>query len=295
MRKRLAVVVGHNSVSQGAIRKGQLSLNLSDGTAPSDVGVTEFAWNSDLANIMAEHADFFDIDMRIFKRTDGGGYRNEIARVYAEVDNWGADASIELHFNSADDPTATGSEVLSSGTALSLRLAAEVQNEIVATLNTRDRGVKTLREQDRGGGSLFSGKAPAILVEPFFGSNKADLSATDEQSEKVALAKAYLRGAKRAFESFPRRDLNESRTMDAVRKQRGAKAGVMSFTALAASVRAIDHVVKPIDGIAQIVSNWSPIVLLTSLIAAIGFVLYSNYQTERIENARKDDFEKEIR
>jgi N-acetylmuramoyl-L-alanine amidase len=185
--KKLAIVVGHNIRSQGAVRK--------------DNGETEFVYNSRLAEIIKQKASDYGLNVEIFKRTPG---RGEIARVYQQVDFWNADASIELHFNSFGNPSASGTETLSSGSSRSLKLAEEVQMEMVETLGLTDRGILVRNRRTKGKGylSLVSGKAPAILIEPFFGSNARGLAASDELFEQQKLAEAILEGAARAMGSF---------------------------------------------------------------------------------------------
>ncbi|WP_243612920.1 N-acetylmuramoyl-L-alanine amidase family protein [Shimia aestuarii] len=181
---KLAIVVGHNARAQGAVRP--------------DTGVTEWSWNKGLAEIMRKEARRFGLDAEVFFREAGhGGYLDEIEAVYGATDAWGADVTVELHFNSHDNPAATGTETLSSGSPASLRIARAVQEEMVEALGLKDRGVKT-RRSGRGYASLISGRAPAILIEPFFGSSAKGQAASDEASEKRALALAVLRGIERA-------------------------------------------------------------------------------------------------
>lgn len=182
---KLAHVVGHNAQSQGAVRK--------------DTGVTEYIWNLGLSRLMEQEARHFpEIELKTFLRHPAPSYSHEIKRVYREVDAWGADASIESHFNSHMNPKATGTEVLSSGTAASLRFANAMQQEFLDLMGLKDRGVK-VRRDGRGSFSLIFGAAPAILIEPFFGSSPHGLQATDEPHEKRELARAILRAAETAF------------------------------------------------------------------------------------------------
>ncbi|MEP2184175.1 hypothetical protein, partial [Roseibium sp.] len=58
----------------------------------------------------------------------------------------------------------------------------------------KDRGVRFVGKGDRGGRSLWAGRAPAILTEPYFGSNKVECEAAD--ACKAALAKAIYDGAR---------------------------------------------------------------------------------------------------
>jgi N-acetylmuramoyl-L-alanine amidase len=183
---RLAIVVGHNAQSQGAVRP--------------DTGETEYRFNSELADLIEEEASlhFPSIRLRVFFREPSSHYRAEIEQVYNRVDRWRATASIELHFNSHVSPSASGSEVLSSGSRRSMELAREVQQQLLRVLGLKDRGVKIVTK-GRGGYSLIAGRAPAILIEPFFGSSVVGQAATDEPHERRKLARAILCGALAAF------------------------------------------------------------------------------------------------
>ena len=188
--KKLAIVVGHNANSQGAVRP--------------DTGETEFVYNGKMAKEMVTLGVDYDLDVKVFYRSSHGGYSAEISRVYAEVDKWGADASIELHFNAAGNPAASGTETLSSGSPKSLALAQEVQMEMVEELGLKDRGIKIRNSRTKGRGyqSLIAGNAPAILTEPFFATSSIGRKETDEPYERTKLAMSILEGANRAIRSF---------------------------------------------------------------------------------------------
>lgn len=172
---KIALVVGHNERAQGAVRATD--------------GRTEFDWNGDLAQLVHEIEPRYT---RVFWRTPEGGYSREIDRVYAEVNAWGADCSLELHFNAAT-PAATGCETLSSGTRGSLALARLVQRYTLDVLPIPDRGVKVRGRTERGGRSLWAGRPPAIMTEPYFGSNRRDCALADDY--KSMLAEATLQAA----------------------------------------------------------------------------------------------------
>ena len=183
---KLAIVVGHNARAQGAVR--------------ADTGETEFAWNSRLAAMIEEQAaEYPGIEVKTFFRNPAlRSYRAEIRDVYARTDAWGASATNELHFNSHHNPNATGTETLSSGSVMSLRYAEALQDEMLDALGLRDRGEKIVRT-GRGSTSLISGRAPAALIEPFFGSSPKGQAATDEPEEMRALAHAVLRATAAVF------------------------------------------------------------------------------------------------
>lgn len=173
---KFAIVVGHNARAQGATR-------ITDGR-------TEYNWNGDLAEMIHE------IDPRcvkVFRRRSGGGYSAEIRRVYSEVDAWGADCSIELHFNGSPDPRATGCLTLSSGTSGSMGLASEVQARMLAVMGNQDDGIIKRSRGQRGGLSLWAGRAPAIMTEPYFGGNERFCHVADARKDQ--LAEAIYEGA----------------------------------------------------------------------------------------------------
>lgn len=167
---KLAIIVGHNKDAQGAAR-------VTD-------GVTEYVWNSALAELIEDQGN----DVKVFFRTKGGGYSAEIDRVYAEVDAWGATASVELHFNAAGDDRVAGCETLSSGSSGSTALCEALQSRMVAVMGERNRGIKVVSKDERGGRSLWAGKAPAALIEPYFGSNPDSCDLADVKARDLAKA-----------------------------------------------------------------------------------------------------------
>ncbi len=171
---KLALVVGHEEDRPGA-------------RAVSPIDANEYAWNHDLAKMMADHVNAMDgAQAEIFFR-DGVG----IVGAYNAVRQWGADAAMELHFNSAG-PTATGTETLYLK-SLSRPLAEAVQDATLTTLGLRDRGVKTPQEASGGRGTRNlsqMGPKPSILTEPFFGSNTADAAAAHQRKPELAAAQA---------------------------------------------------------------------------------------------------------
>jgi N-acetylmuramoyl-L-alanine amidase len=187
---KVAVVVGHNSNKKGARALPPLDLH-------------EFDYYNPIADIMVQEGPDFGLEVRKFNRQDVGSYSQEIRNVYAEVDEYDPDISIELHFNSADAPNARRSEVLSSGSTNSLRLAAIIYDELVQSFNRTAKPhlhVKTLQNNDRGYVSLHAGRAPAVIVEPFFGSNNEDCLLADQISPR-GHAQIYLQAARKYNEA----------------------------------------------------------------------------------------------
>ena len=184
MARRIAIVIGHNSKAPGAIR-------VSD-------GVSEYVWNSRLAD---EIQNLNPTTVRVFRRKPNPSYTAEIRLVYAEVDAWSAEVSCELHFN-AFTAASTGTETLYA-TSAGKKVAMAVQAQMVSALGLKDRGL-VHRASGRGSESLLAGKAPAILVEPYFGSNPTDCARADENFVTLARAIYAGLGGGPAIGSMPR-------------------------------------------------------------------------------------------
>ncbi|SEB69951.1 N-acetylmuramoyl-L-alanine amidase [Rhodobacter sp. 24-YEA-8] len=165
---KIALVIGHNVRSQGAVR-------VTDKRTGYDI-------NGDLAVAIR---DLDPARYVIVRRTAGTG---EIGRAYAEVDRLGILVSVALHFNRTKAVSATGTETLTSGTTNSARLARGVQAGMVRALGLRDRGVKVIARNGRGGASLWTGKPPAFFIEPYFGSNAGDCAAADRNFSALVRA-----------------------------------------------------------------------------------------------------------
>lgn len=164
--KKLALVVGHTSAAPGA-------------HAVDPIGQNEYFWNSDLAQRMKAYAGQVAQPLAIFFRDNVG-----IPGAYRRAGEWGADAVIELHFNSVDDSRATGTETVFV-TERSKAFARAVQTAMVRVLGLRDRGVKE-PWQGRGRASLTQLAIPSILVEPFFGSNPGDAARAEDRKDELA-------------------------------------------------------------------------------------------------------------
>lgn len=280
--KKLALVVGHNSVAQGAVR--------------SD-GVSEFQFNSRVAKLAQDYAHkaYPDLEVRVFFRQAGLGYRKEIERVYEETDRWGASLTNELHFNSHSDPSAHGAEILSSGTASSFKFAQITQDMLVGRMGMRDRGVKT-RKTGRGSESLMSGKAPAILSEPFFGSSSKDKLKFDEWYEEEALAELYIDAAAQALAVLPRQNLEESRTLQKVEQQKRlaklgkAGAGTTLVTGTLDQTSLLEAV-----SLGKTLESALPWLAGSGLIVALAALYGIPWLAEYIEQFRREDADKELR
>jgi len=105
--------------------------------------------------------------------------------------NWGADLFISIHCNAATNIEAQGTETFCmSEMSAGGKLARCIQSQIINSMGTVDRGVKT-------GSSLYVIKhtdCPAVLVETAFISNSEDETLLASEHGKEEFAKAIARG-----------------------------------------------------------------------------------------------------
>ncbi|WFU14445.1 glucosaminidase domain-containing protein [Bradyrhizobium sp. CB3481] len=182
---RVAIVIGHNARSPGS-------------SAGSPLSRTEFTFNSEIAAFMQRNAAQYNIKLQVFTRQSNPSVQHEIMAAYEQVAAFNPVCAVELHFNSSDDATATGSEVLLvGGKPAATALASSLVSSVKSALGLRLRGNNGLTVVSRGGRGWISVSAlpnvPSVLCEPFFGSNPNDcLRVAALGEDKLALA--YLRG-----------------------------------------------------------------------------------------------------
>ena len=190
MTFKLGIIIGHTNAQGGAVGIGL---------------PREYDYHKQMAADMLSFAQSefggSGLEARIFFR-DGIG----VSGAYGQVNEWvgtGAarSATVELHYNAAS-PSASGTETLSSGSAKSVALANLVQAGLCTLLGRpgHSRGVKIRNRthKDRGWLSLVSGKPPAILTEPAFGSNAQD--ATLLKTKQLLIGREIVRRCKRYFD-----------------------------------------------------------------------------------------------
>ena len=119
-----------------------------------------------------------------------------LGEICADSDSWGADLFLSIHCNAATG-SASGTETFyCEGSEKGKKFASAVQNQIVKSLGTVDRGIKTNRLY-----VTSNTNAPAILVELAFIDNPSDAKLLAEQEDEFARAIArgvtdYLQGVK---------------------------------------------------------------------------------------------------
>lgn len=95
------------------------------------------------------------------------------------------DIAISCHLNASATASSTGTETLhAKGSITGEKLAKLVQSKLVGVLGLKDRGLKSITRDDRGGRLVAGTKPPCILAELFFVSNENDYKkAVDKQKE----------------------------------------------------------------------------------------------------------------
>jgi N-acetylmuramoyl-L-alanine amidase len=104
-----------------------------------------------------------------------GGYYAMEKRTADTINKDSFDLTLELHYNSAS-PLAHGTECCYwFASKKGKEYAQKISEEISQRLDTTNRGIKALyNKNDRGYWFTYLMKAPAVIVEPFFGSNEFD-------------------------------------------------------------------------------------------------------------------------
>lgn len=179
-KKHVAICVGHSRARD----KGAVNV----------LGVYEWNFNKPIADRTAELIRDSGHMTAVISHYEGNSYGEAMADVAKQLKTIGADVALELHFNSASSPSATGFEFLcwhssKHGPALADCMRKSFQRTFP---EQRDRGIKRATPADRGSRFLQKTHCPAIICEPFFGSNPEDTAFFYGHREE--LAQAYADG-----------------------------------------------------------------------------------------------------
>lgn len=170
--KTVAICVGHARIG--------------DTGAQSYFGLTERAYNGRVAQHTASFLQRLGFSPVVFDHYPHRGYGDAMKWLCQQVKAAGCTLAVELHFNSADNAQAKGSEFLYWHTSNASRKAAAAFDAQFAKdypALTR-RGLLPRGPADNGAGFLRGTHCPAVILEPFFGSNKAEaLFFRDHQRE----------------------------------------------------------------------------------------------------------------
>lgn len=164
-----------------------------DGGAVSTGGMQEWDYNQDLAMRLAA---ILTADGRtrpvIFDEYQGPGYGGAMSWLAQAAAKAGAILAVELHFNSADNPEARGFEFLHwKSSEAGRRLAQAFIDSMTAHFpQSHSRGVKPIAKGERGWHFLAMTECPAVILEPFFGSNASEWARFSHLADELAQAYA---------------------------------------------------------------------------------------------------------
>jgi len=162
--------------------------------ASSVSGVPEWTYNVRVAALVKKYLHGHGIDSIIYDEYHGNAYTSAMKWLAHTLKVDGVTVAVEFHFNAAT-ASAEGCEMLYyHRSAPGKRLAGLLQREVLTEYDTTDRGIKPLKKFARGGAFLVKTKCPAVICEPFFGTNEREWEIF--RSSRTQLARAYASGIK---------------------------------------------------------------------------------------------------
>jgi N-acetylmuramoyl-L-alanine amidase len=180
----IAICIGHSRKIGSRYDGGAYSPHLK---------INERDFNLKVATKLSAKLTTRGIPSKMFDHYEGRGYGSAMADVAAQVKKAGCTVAVELHFNSAT-PSATGHEWLYWHSSVKGKALAEKFERCFSRLfpNIKSRGIKPKTKADRGGKFLELTHCPAIILEPFFGSNESDCDSINIDTLAEAYANALL-------------------------------------------------------------------------------------------------------
>jgi N-acetylmuramoyl-L-alanine amidase len=178
--KTIALCIGHSRIIKGR----------RDGGAVMVDGTNEWSYNLGLADGILAVLRNHRIQGVVIDRYEGNGYGAAQRWLAAHLKTLAVDGAVELHFNSSDNASATGHEWLYwHSSTRSRSLASNIDAEMaLAVPELRTRGIKSKTAADRGAEFLSGTHCPAVIAEPFFGSNPRDCEIAIRKKESIARA-----------------------------------------------------------------------------------------------------------
>lgn len=170
--KRVAICVGHSRSN--------------DSGARSVGGMSEWEYNNAVAIFLNEKLKMQGIASEVVNSYPFKTYSKSMS--WLRERTWGFDCVIELHFNSYSSTAAKGFEYLyCHSSEAGEQLAQEFLDQHSTTIPAQtNRGVKPIQIGDRGWGFVSKTRPPAVICEPFFGSNPGEWVLYDGNQEQLA-------------------------------------------------------------------------------------------------------------
>ncbi len=146
---KIALVIGHDANRKGAY---------------GNKGISEWDFNDQLIqemNLSDKHTYYV-----LYRNADIKKYSMQMIELHERIDKLGCELAIEFHFNATIDSNVHGNEVLYCS-SIGMKYA-KILDECLDILPNRDRGIKKVAKNERGGGFLCRGKSICLIAEPFF-------------------------------------------------------------------------------------------------------------------------------
>lgn len=160
---KILLIIGHNAKSKGAYN--------------TKLRISEFDfWKGYVEERISNWHHISRHQFSIVTRPHKGSptYNEQMRHVHTIGKKWGADISVEFHFNGAMR-VVKGHEVLYYRGSKGGRHIANIADKAFDKhLVNRDRGIKPRGVHDNGGYGLYVGEYPSILFEPFFNKQLVD-------------------------------------------------------------------------------------------------------------------------
>lgn len=180
----IALCIGHSRTINGRYDGGAFSPFLKK---------NERDFNLEVAALVVRSLDRMGENCRIISDYKGTGYSAAMRDAASQVKDIHASFAVEMHFN-ASSPSAHGHEWLYWHASANGKKLAQVFHDSFAEdfPGIKSRGLKPLSAGSRGSEFVKLTHCPAILVEPFFGSNESDCSQITPTRVAESYSKAIL-------------------------------------------------------------------------------------------------------
>lgn len=174
----------------------------SDAGARGPAGGKEADVNLQVSLKLRDKLKDLGADVRMTRDTDrnvsrpGGTQREELEARVKLANEWPAEVFVSVHSNSATNSAAHGTETYHSRNAseASKRMAANINDEMVAATGFRDRGVKAANFH-----VIKNTHMPAVLVETGFISNPVEEGHLTNPDMQEKMAQAITNGVEQTF------------------------------------------------------------------------------------------------
>lgn len=173
----VAICIGHSRTGD----RGAVSVD----------GTTEWTFNRQVGKMVVARLMAAGFAAMLIDKYEGRGYTGAMRWLAGYLKKLGVTQAIELHFNSDDNPKAQGFEYVHHidsrrGQALATALTDRHRGTFKSAYS---RGLQARSKGGRGWAFLNLTPCPAVICEPFFGSNSVEWAAY--KSDPAKLAECY--------------------------------------------------------------------------------------------------------